>query len=95
MAKDQPQNLPKQLEAERQRVRELEKEREELVLKLQTLENKWANYKPLADAWLREHMPSKEVLEKEFAEMLAHPETWVDFKDVLVELEAKYGADDS
>ena len=87
MTDDQPEELQQQLEAARERVKQLEQEREEMLLKMQQLENKWANYKPLADAWLRQHMPSKEECEKELQEALAHPETWLSFEDILRELD--------
>jgi hypothetical protein len=91
MTNDQPVDLHRQLEAAQQRIQQLEQERAELLQKVQEVEDKWANYKPLADAWLRHNMPSKEECEKELAEILAHPETWVDLKDVLKEIEEEFG----
>jgi hypothetical protein len=86
MPNDHPADLQKQLEVERARVKQLESEREELQLKIHTLENEKTHFKPLADAWLREHLPSKEECEKMLKEMLAHPEGLLDFNVVVQEM---------
>ena len=83
MNDDDRQDLEKQLEAQRQRVRQLETEVADLRNQLET-------YKPLAQSWLREHGSTKEECERELRELLAHPEQLVDLEGVLRELEQEW-----
>jgi len=95
MGDEKHQDLEHQLNAERERVRQLELERTKQSEQIALLQNQLANYQPMAQAWLREHMPTKEECERILTEMLAHPESLLDFKDVVRELEEEFGKPDS
>ena len=91
MADDKNQDLERQLREERERVRKLEEENAKLRKQEAAMANQLSNYKPMAEAWMREHMPSKEECEKELTEMLAHPENLYSLESVLRELEQEFG----
>jgi hypothetical protein len=84
-------DLERQLEEARKLVGQLEEERTRLRQEVAQLGNQLDNYKPMAQAWMVEHMPSKEECEKILNEMLAHPEKLLDFQDVVRELVEEFG----
>ena len=92
MADEKLQDLERQLEVERERLKQLEEECSRLRDRAACLQNQLETYQPLAQQWLREHGPSREECETILREMLEHPEKLLDFEDVLRDLEKELKA---
>ena len=95
MANQQPDDLQAQLEAERQRNRELQEQLTKACVEAEDLRRQLETWKPIAESWIREHMGTKEECERDLREMLAHPEELLDMEVVLRDLEKDFGEPDS
>ena len=78
MSDEKQQDLERQLEAGKERLKQLEDECSQLRDRAAALQNQLETYQPLAQQWLREHGPSREECEKILLEMLEHPEELLD-----------------
>jgi chromosome segregation ATPase len=84
---DEHQDLRSQLDAERDKVRDLQHELAKLQEHVVMLESQLNNYKPVALQWFKEHGPSREECERILQEMIDHPDSLVDINDLLRDLE--------